>query len=148
MQMMLARIEFVWIVAWYVRLLEQKLAEAKSKKDTLKARAQSAKTSKQVQEMVSGVGTSNSLAAFERMEEKVMRMEAESDAIGQISSGSSGLEAQFAALEAGNVDDELAMMKKQITGDVPKQASTDKPKPVTDSIDAELEELRRKAKEL
>lgn len=71
MQMMLARIECVWIYAWYVRLLEQKLAEAKSKKDTLKARAQSAKTSKQVQEMVSGVGTSNSLAAFERMEEKV-----------------------------------------------------------------------------
>ena len=33
----------------FVRVLETKLAEAKSKKDTLKARAASAKTSKQIQ---------------------------------------------------------------------------------------------------
>jgi hypothetical protein len=39
--------------------------------DTLKARAQSAKTAKAVQEMASGMSTSNALAAFERMEEKV-----------------------------------------------------------------------------
>jgi phage shock protein A len=52
-------------------MLEQKIQEAKSKKDTLKARAQSAKTSKQVQEMVGGLSSSNAMAAFERMEEKV-----------------------------------------------------------------------------
>lgn len=52
-------------------VLEQKLAEAKSKKDTLKARAASAKTSKQVQEMIGSLNTSNAVVAFDKMEEKV-----------------------------------------------------------------------------
>lgn len=53
------------------RVLEGKLAEAKSKKDTLKARAASAKTSKQVQEMMGSLNTSNAVVAFDKMEEKV-----------------------------------------------------------------------------
>lgn len=53
------------------RVLENKLAEAKSKKDTLKARAASAKTSRQVQEMIGSLNTSNAVVAFEKMEEKV-----------------------------------------------------------------------------
>jgi phage shock protein A len=52
-------------------VLEGKLAEARSKKDTLKARAASAKTSKQVQEMMGSLNTSNAVVAFEKMEEKV-----------------------------------------------------------------------------
>lgn len=43
------------------RMLEGKLAEAKSKKDTLKARAASAKTSKQINEIVGQLNTSNSV---------------------------------------------------------------------------------------
>ena len=62
------------------RMLESKLAEAKSKKDTLKARAKSAATSKQIQEMIQGLNTSNAATAFERMEEKVMALEGESEA--------------------------------------------------------------------
>jgi phage shock protein A len=53
------------------KVLEGKLAEAKSKKDTLKARAASAKTSKQVQEMMGSLNTSNAVVAFDKMEEKV-----------------------------------------------------------------------------
>ena len=52
-------------------MLEGKLAEAKGKKETLKARAASAKTSKQIQEMIGSLNTSNSVVAFEKMEEKV-----------------------------------------------------------------------------
>lgn len=52
-------------------VLESKLAEARSKKDTLKARAASAKTSKQVQEMMGSLNTSNAVVAFDKMEEKV-----------------------------------------------------------------------------
>ena len=63
------------------------MAEAKSKKDTLKARAASAKTSKQVSEMVSGVGTSNAYAAFDRMEEKVRSSRQTLDATKQRSNG-------------------------------------------------------------
>jgi phage shock protein A len=68
--------------------------------DTLKARAQSAKSAKAVQEMVSGLGTSNALANFERMEEKVMKMEAEADATMMLSGGDA-LAQEFAMLEAG-----------------------------------------------
>ncbi|KAE8729766.1 Membrane-associated 30 kDa protein [Hibiscus syriacus] len=52
------------------RLLESKIQEAKSKKDTLKARAQSARTATKVKEMVGDVNTGSALAAFEKMEEK------------------------------------------------------------------------------
>jgi PspA/IM30 family len=72
------------------RMLEQKLAEAKSKKDTLKARAKSAAASKQITEMIQGLNTSNALTAFEKMEEKVMSLEAESESTLQVGLPSSG----------------------------------------------------------
>ena len=67
------------------RMLENKLAEAKSKKDTLKARAKSASTSKQINEMLQGLNTSSASSAFDRMEEKVMALEGESEAAMQVS---------------------------------------------------------------
>jgi PspA/IM30 family len=74
---------------WHVggllcRLLENKLIEAKSKKDTLKARAKSAATSKQINDMISGLNTSNAAVAFDKMEEKVMALEAEAEATMQV----------------------------------------------------------------
>lgn len=71
-----------------LRVLEQKLTEAKSKKDTLKARAKSAEASRQITEMIQGLNTSNAVTAFERMEEKVMALEAESEATLQVSTQS------------------------------------------------------------
>lgn len=68
------------------RMLENKLAEAKSKKDTLKARAKSASTSKQINEMLQGLNTSSASSAFDRMEEKVMALEGESEAAMQVRS--------------------------------------------------------------
>nr|KAJ0204082.1 hypothetical protein LSAT_V11C500273560 [Lactuca sativa] len=52
------------------RILESKIQEAKSKKDTLKALAQSAKTATKVSEMLGNVNTSSALSTFEKMEEK------------------------------------------------------------------------------
>jgi len=127
------------------RMLESKITEAKSKKDQLKARAQSAKTQKQVQEMVGGLSNSSALAAFDRMEEKVMKLESESEATSMLVGGDS-LDLEFAALEAGSVDDELASMKKRITGDVNQKVGEVNKK--MSAIDLEMEELRRKAKEL
>jgi hypothetical protein len=54
--------------------------EAKSKKDTLKARAKSAATSKQISDMLQGLNSSNAVTAFERMEEKVVALESEAEA--------------------------------------------------------------------
>ncbi|KAE8691998.1 Membrane-associated 30 kDa protein [Hibiscus syriacus] len=51
-------------------LLESKIQEAKSKKDTLKARAQSARTATKINEMVGNVSTSSALAALRRWKRK------------------------------------------------------------------------------
>jgi phage shock protein A len=52
------------------RVLESKIYEARNKKDLLKARAQSAKTSKEVNEVLGSVDTTSALSAYKRMEEK------------------------------------------------------------------------------
>jgi phage shock protein A len=131
------------------RVLEGKLAEARSKKDTLKARAASAKTSKQVQEMMGSLNTSNAVVAFDKMEEKVIAMEAESEAVGMLVAGD-GLESKFAQLETGTVDDELAALKKGMltagSNGAP-VAALPEGRPVKDAIDMELEQLRKKAAE-
>ncbi|KAL0038022.1 hypothetical protein WJX79_009815 [Trebouxia sp. C0005] len=104
-----------------IRMMENKVAEAMSKKETLKARALTAETTKQLNEsitsMVSGLksSTSGSLAAFERMEQKVVAMEAEADAVGQLG-GSDALEGKFALLEGGftGIEDDFQQMKKSM----------------------------------
>ena len=126
--------------------LESKISEAKTKKDMLRARANAAKANKQLQDSMSSINTSSAMGAFERMEDKVMQLEAESETAAEL--GGTGIEQQFAALEAGSgVDDELAAMKAQLSGASPAQealpASDSKTSTPQDAvIDAELDELR------
>ncbi|XP_073130676.1 membrane-associated protein VIPP1, chloroplastic-like [Henckelia pumila] len=136
------------------RLLESKIQEAKSKKDTLKARAQSAKTATKVSEMLGNVNTSSALSAFEKMEEKVMAMEAQSEALNQLTSDE--LEGKFAMLETSSVDDDLASLKKQLSGSTKKGELPAGRTPISTSsafkfqdpeIEKELNELRQKANE-
>lgn len=134
------------------QLLESKIQEAKSKKDTLKARAQSAKTSTIVSEMVGNINTSSALAAFDKMEEKVLTMEAQADALNQLSTDN--LEGKFALLENSSVDDDLAELKKELSGsskrgELPpgRSVPTSKEIPFLDlELEKELNELRRRAK--
>lgn len=126
--------------------LESKISEAKTKKDMLRARSNAAKAQRQLQDTVNNIGTSSAMGAFERMEEKVMQLEAESESAAEL--GGTGIEQQFAALEAGSgVDDELAAMKAQLSGTstetpilTPAEQSTASPQDSV--IDAELDELR------
>jgi phage shock protein A len=129
--------------------LEAKIAEAKTKKDMLKARAQAAQAQVQLQSAVGNLGTNTSMAAFERMEEKVEALEAKSQAAAELAGAD--LESQFAALEGGNdVDDELAALKNRLEGG-PAAASlpaANGPAPQlapvqVAEVDAELEELTR-----
>jgi len=126
--------------------LESKISEAKTKKDMLKARANAAKAQKQLQDSMNNIGTSSAMGAFERMEDKVMQIEAESETAAEL--GGTGIEQQFAALEAGSgVDDELAAMKAQLSGtsaETPILEAADTPAadPKDAVIDAELDELR------
>eukprot|EP00268_Persea_americana_P005945 TRINITY_DN1205_c0_g2_i3.p1 TRINITY_DN1205_c0_g2~~TRINITY_DN1205_c0_g2_i3.p1 ORF type:complete len:333 (-),score=82.85 TRINITY_DN1205_c0_g2_i3:235-1233(-) len=137
------------------RLLESKIQEARSKKDTLKARAQSAKTATKVSEMLGNVNTSSALSAFEKMEEKVLAMESQADALNQLTTDD--LEGKFALLESSSVDDDLAKLKKELSGSSPKGelpagrtavSGKNASFPFRDiEIENELNELRRKAKE-
>ncbi len=127
--------------------LESKLSEARTKKDMYIARARSAKASQQLNEMLDRVGTNNAMAAFDRMEEKVLQLEAQSEAIAELGSGDT-IEKQFKALESGNVDDELAALKaKLIAGDVPSLPALPSDPAKRSAIDHELEQLRAKLEE-
>ena len=128
--------------------LESKLSEARTKKDMYIARARSAKASQQLNEMLDRVGTNNAMAAFDRMEEKVLQLEAQSEAIAELGSGDA-IEKQFKALESGgNVDDELAALKaKLIAGDAPNLTALPSDPAKRSAIDHELEQLRAKLEE-
>ncbi|GAB4196477.1 MAG: PspA/IM30 family protein [Coleofasciculaceae cyanobacterium] len=127
--------------------LESKISEAKTKKDMLKSRAAAAKANEQLQSTIGRLGTSSAMGAFERMEEKVLEMEARSQASYELAGND--LEQQFKQLEGGSdVDDELAAMKAQLTGGSVSQqalpASDEKTSTSTKSeVDAELEALRK-----
>ncbi|NEQ69487.1 MAG: PspA/IM30 family protein [Symploca sp. SIO1B1] len=129
--------------------LESKISEAKTKKDMLKARVSAAKANEQLQSTIGKLGTSSAMGAFERMEEKVMEMEARSEAAGAL--GGNDLESQFAQLEAGSdVDDELAAMKAQLTGGSVTQGALpasggqkSSPSQSNSEVDNELDELRK-----
>jgi phage shock protein A len=114
--------------------LESQLSDARTKKDMYIARARSAKASEKLNEMMGRIGTGSALSAFEKMEEKVLQMEARSEAIAELNSGDA-IEQQFKELESGGVDEELAAMKAQFAAG----SSLSLP-----SEDAKLEQLRAK----
>jgi phage shock protein A len=130
--------------------LESKISEAKTKKDMLKARASAAKANEQLQKSVGSLGTGSAMSAFERMEEKVLMMEASGQAAAELAGAN--LESQFAQLESGtDVDYELEAMKAQMLGGAapaqealpagaePTVTPADKADPV---VDAELDALK------
>jgi phage shock protein A len=131
--------------------LESKISEAKTKKDMLIARARSAKASQQINEVIGRVNTTNAFSAFERMEEKVNSLEAQSAAVAELSVDN--LETQFAALEAGgsDVDHELLMLKASVQGQLPSGDLKTPAQPSTASeseVDLELENLRKEIDQL
>ncbi|HEY9725676.1 MAG TPA: PspA/IM30 family protein [Chroococcales cyanobacterium] len=127
-----------------MRSLEAKISEAKTKKDLYIARARSAQASQKINEMLGTVGTGSALKAFEQMEEKVLQLEAQSEAIEEL--GSNDLEKRFATLENGNdVNAELAAMKAQMmTGAESAQLPSSQSSSVkTPEIEGQLEKLRQ-----
>jgi phage shock protein A len=130
--------------------LESKISEAKTKKDMLKARISAAKAQEQLQSTVGRIGTSSAMAAFERMEEKVLIQEARAQSAGELVGAD--LESQFAALESGSdVDDELAALKAQMSlgpGTPQNQTSLPQAGQSTGSksnqvVDSDLEQLKK-----
>ncbi|WP_027718482.1 PspA/IM30 family protein [Desulfovirgula thermocuniculi] len=98
------------------RLLEEKLRRAKEERDQLVIRKRRAEALKEASEAVQQVAGTSALADFDRMREKVERLEAEARA-GTLSLGSS-LEDEFAQLEKAarqkSVEEELARLKEEL----------------------------------
>lgn len=100
-----------------MRTLENRITEARTRRDMYIARARSAAASQRIQtlmEQVGGRGTS----AFERMEEKVLELETQSAAIADLNDtlAANTVEGRFAALENSSaaIDAELAALKAQL----------------------------------
>ena len=121
--------------------LESKISQAKTQKDTLKARAQAAQAQKQLEGAVNSINTDSAMAAFERMEEKVESLEAETAAVAELAGDN--LETRFEAMESSDVDKELAALKASMAPVLPPLPDTKKSAPQQSQVDEELAALRR-----
>ena len=136
--------------------LESKISEAKTKKEMLIARKRAADANKQLRGVIDGINTTGSMAAFDRMEEKVLQMEARSQAAAELVGAD--LESQFAQLKAGSdVDDELAALKAEVHGGSAQPqgqlrsseaAAAPQAQPQTSKVDTELEDLRQRLEKI
>jgi phage shock protein A len=92
--------------------LEGKIDEAKRKRDLLVAKLKTAEASETINETLSGIEESPAIAEFERMEEKVLKIEARADALSEMTAiTGSDIEAELEALGSGDVEEELLALK-------------------------------------
>lgn len=112
-----------------LRQLQQKIEEAQRKKNLLVARSKRAQAQKKIQDTVSGLSDNSAFEVFDRMTEKVERLEAENEAtleISEIENNELDLEKQFAELESGTASADLLLeelKQRMIEKDEPKQIS-------------------------
>jgi phage shock protein A len=154
-----------------LRGLDAKIEEAKRKRNILVSRQKRAEAQRTINETLTNINSTSAFDTFERMTDRVTQIEAEAEATAELGGAlpEATLDAQFKALAASSVDDELAALKKKmalqaaeaerkaIGGTVePKSAANSSPKSEDKSegeiiddtkaaeIDAQLEELKRK----
>jgi phage shock protein A len=100
-----------------LRLLNNKIEEAKRKKNILIARKKRAEAQQQIANTMQGLGDTSAFDTFDRMAERISLMEAEAEAGAELAGELSGdnLESKFLALEAGSSDDDaLAELKAKM----------------------------------
>ncbi|MCX5743070.1 MAG: PspA/IM30 family protein [Proteobacteria bacterium] len=101
-----------------LRLLNNKIEEAKRKKNLLIARKKRAEAQQQIANTMQGLGDTSAFDTFDRMAERIQLMEAEAEAGAELAGELSGdtLESKFLALEQGgaNEDDALSDLKAKM----------------------------------
>jgi phage shock protein A len=100
-----------------LRMLNNKIEEAKRKKNLLIAQKQRAEAQKAIHEALSGVKDQSAFETFDRMADKIQKMEAEAEASAELDEEYSGdvLKHKFDQLEAtSGADDELLALKRQM----------------------------------
>ncbi|MBP6632740.1 MAG: PspA/IM30 family protein [Kofleriaceae bacterium] len=102
-----------------LRLLNNKIEEAKRKKNILIARKKRAEAQQQIASTMQGLGDTSAFDTFDRMSERIALMEAEAEAGAELAGELSGdtLDAKFLALESGggaSEDDALSELKAKM----------------------------------
>ena len=102
-----------------LRLLNNKIEEAKRKKNILIARKKRAEAQQQIANTMQGLGDTSAFDTFDRMAERIQLMEAEAEAGAELAGELSGdtLESRFLQLEQGGgagEDDALAELKAKM----------------------------------
>ena len=100
-----------------LRALNNKIEEAKRKKNVLIAQKRRAEAMKSIQETMSGLNQTSAFDTFDRMAEKINQMEAEAEAGAELSEEYSGdvLKHKFSKLEAtSGADGDLEALKRQM----------------------------------
>jgi phage shock protein A len=94
-----------------LRTLNDKIEEAKRKKNILIARQKRAEAQKTIQDTMSGISDTGAFDTFERMTQKVDQIEAEAAASAELGNELSGdtLQQKFKALESGGAGSDLAL---------------------------------------
>lgn len=127
--------------------LETKITEARRQKESMIARARTAKTSVNVNDMLNSLGDSSATEAFDRMKEKVEGLEMQAEIAGELAANTAGttvgLERRFMELEGNSkVEDELNKLRKQLPRGV-SAGSGFAQLPSSVERDAEYERLKR-----
>ena len=121
-----------------LRMLSNKIEEAKRKKNVLIARKKRAEAQRAIQETMSGMNNVSAFETFDRMSQKIDQIEAEAEASSEIAESYTGdsLAEKFGKLEqTAGADDDLAALKRKM-GVLPPEAP--KPEPKQSRIEAPL----------
>jgi phage shock protein A len=100
-----------------LRMLNDKIEEAKRKKNVLIARKKRAEAQKAIQETMHGLKDQSAFETFERMAGKIDQIEAEAEASAELQEEYTGdiLQSKFAGLErSANADEDLAALKRKM----------------------------------
>ncbi len=154
-----------------LRGLDNKIEEAKRKRNILVSRQKRAEAQRTINETLSNINSTSAFDTFERMSDRVTQIEAEAEAVAEIGGAlpEASLESQFKALEASSgVDDDLSALKSKmalqaaeqererraLAGEVEPEPAAGGDEAVADDevedaakgaeIDAQLEELKKK----
>lgn len=130
-----------------LRALNNKIEEAKRKKNVLIARKRRAEAMQSIQDTMSGLSDTSAFDTFDRMSSKIEQMEAEAEAGAELAEEYSGdvLASKFSQLEAtAGADEDLEALKKKmglVEEEAPAvEARVDAEEEVSEAEMAELED--------
>lgn len=133
-----------------LRQLNDKIEEAKRKRNLLIAKQKRAQAQKRIHETMSGLSDTSAFEAFNRMAEKIEESERQSLAQAEVTEALSGdtLEQDFLRLEAGggetDVDDKLLALKHEMGMIAAPEAEA--PKAITSGDDDDADAVEAEAK--